>query len=79
MWTKPKELTTYKGIGFEIAHWSTHGNDAQTAIYSWKNSPGHNSVMINQGTWKNHEWKAIGIGIFGSYAVIWFGTSEDVQ
>ena len=79
MWTKPKELTTYKGIGFEIAHWSTNGNDAQTAIYSWKNSPGHNSVMINQGTWKNHEWKAIGIGIFGSYAVIWFGTSEDVQ
>ncbi len=79
MWTKPKELTSYKGIGFEIAHWSTYGTDAQTVLYSWKNSPGHNSVIINQGTWKNHEWKAIGIGIFGSYAVIWFGTSEDVQ
>jgi len=79
MWNKPKELTIYEGIGFEIAHWSTYGTDAQTAFYSWKNSSGHNSLIINQGIWKNHEWKAIGVGIFGSYAVIWFGTAEDIQ
>jgi uncharacterized protein YkwD len=79
MWNKPKELTSYKGIGFEIAHWSTYGTDAQTAFYSWKNSLAHDAVMINAGVWKDQNWKAIGIGIFGSYAVIWFGTAEDVQ
>lgn len=79
MWNKPKELTSYKGIGFEIAHWSSFGTDAKTAIYSWKESSGHNAVMINEGMWKSQNWKAIGIGIYGSYAVIWFGTAEDVQ
>jgi len=77
MWNKPRELTNYKGNGFEISHWSSFGTDAQTAIYSWKNSSGHNAVIINEGVWKDHPWKAIGVGIFGSYSVIWFGEVED--
>lgn len=78
MWHKPKELTGYSGYGFEI---STVIFGAQMtpgqALRSWKSSAPHNAVMINQGIWRSHPWKAIGIGMYGKYAVIWFGKEAD--
>ncbi len=38
--------------------------------------PRHNAVIINDGMW-SRSWKAIGIGIYGNYAVVWFGNEED--
>ncbi len=81
MWDKPKELSSYPGAGFEIACGS---NDccsdfvmtAEYALKSWKNSPGHNAVVINQGVWKE-PWNAIGIGIYKGFAVVWFGNEVD--
>lgn len=77
MWDKPKELTNYTGNGFEIAYWSSAGAGATGALSSWKRSRGHNTVIVNKGIWKTHPWKAIGIGIYGDYAVVWFGEEED--
>ncbi len=77
MWNKPRELSKYKGHGFEISAMVTQKDVAQAAINGWKNSYGHNEVMINEGSWKNTEWQAVGIGITGNYAVIWFGTLKD--
>ncbi len=77
MWNKPRELTSYRGSGFEIAHWSSAGVTAKSAINGWKNSSGHNAVMVNIGTWKKMEWGAIGIGIYKNYAVVWFGRPTD--
>jgi hypothetical protein len=34
-------------------------------------------VIVNLGTWKDTEWKAIGIGIYKEYGVVWFGEVED--
>lgn len=79
MWNKPRELTSYNGNGFEIALWQSDGAKALDAINSWKKSNGHNSVMINLGIWKNTTWKAIGIGIYGQYAVVWFGKESDTN
>jgi uncharacterized protein YkwD len=76
MWNKPKELTSYTGAGFEIAAYSTNMS-AEVALDGWKNSKGHNEVMINKGTWKKADWQAVGVGITGYYAVIWFGKEED--
>ena len=80
MWNKPSELTSYKGAGFEISF----GNFMESttpieALNGWKSSSGHNSVIINKGGWKNFEWKAIGIGIYKGYALIWFGAEEDLK
>ena len=78
MWDKPKELSSYKGNGFEIA-FGTSGYtvNAAGALEAWKQSSGHNAVIINDGVWKTMKWQAVGIGIYKAYAVIWFGTQKD--
>ena len=77
MWNKPSELTSYKGNGYEIAHWNSGTATAEGALSGWKRSSGHNAVIINQGVWDSHPWKAIGIGIYKGFAVVWFGEERD--
>jgi hypothetical protein len=76
MWNKPRELTEYPGIGFEIASYSTFNINPIGALNSWKSSPGHDTVIKNIGAW-TQEWKAMGIGINGRFAAVWFGREED--
>lgn len=77
MWNKPRELTTYTGAGYEIAFYNSAGATAVSALEGWKQSHGHNTVIINQGKWNVKTWKAIGIGIYKNYAVVWFGEEPD--
>jgi len=77
MWNKPKEIAGYESDGFEIAFYSSDGAEALESLDGWKSSPGHNPVIINTGTWEKIEWKAIGVGIYGNYSVVWFGAAED--
>jgi hypothetical protein len=77
MWNKPKELTSYTGSGYEISAYSSARINAQSALDMWKNSSGHNNVMINKDIWTNITWNAVGVGIYNNYAVIWFGKESD--
>lgn len=81
MWNKPRELTSYKGNGYEICYWSSDTSSvhlyASSALKSWKASPGHNSVIINRDIWKSVKWQAVGIGVLGGYACVWFGEETD--
>lgn len=82
MWDKPRELTEYKGDGYEIAYFSnfdylTEEEFVQDALKGWKDSRGHHEIIINQGKWKTADWKAMGIGIRGDYVVVWFGELTD--
>jgi len=79
MWNKPRELTSYQGDGFEIAYWSSNNVIPENALKSWQGSKGHNAVLINKDPWKNFKWQAIGIGIYKSYACVWFGSLPDVE
>jgi uncharacterized protein YkwD len=77
MWSKPRELTPYKGNGYEIAYAvSGGGANAAEALLGWQRSSGHNDVIINRGIWKE-KWNAIGIGIYKNFAVVWFGHEPD--
>ncbi|MFN8249721.1 MAG: CAP domain-containing protein [Ferruginibacter sp.] len=78
MWSKPGELTKYQGKGYEIAFAEDEAYlaNAENALEAWKSSKDHNAVILNRGIWKK-KWNAIGIGINGSYAVIWFGNEPD--
>ena len=71
------QITFYEREGFEIAYYSSAGASAVEGLEGWKKSHGHNPVLINSGTWSKTEWKAIGIGIYEQYAVVWFGELED--
>lgn len=78
MWNKPRELTNYQDNGYEIVHFSSKLSPKE-ALDSWKDSKGHNEVIINEGIWKKASWKAIGIGLYEGYACVWFGKSEDAE
>ena len=77
MWDKPREIAGYEGDGFEIAYWSSDDATALEGLELWKKSPGHNPVIVNSGIWEKHPWSAIGIGVSGKYAVVWFGEKPD--
>jgi hypothetical protein len=79
MWNKPGELTTYPGNGYEIAAWSSFDITAQEALSLWKESAGHNNVILNRDIWSNVEWKAMGAAIYKGYAVVWFGKETDPE
>ena len=77
MWDKPMEIAGYNSAGYEIAYYSSGGANAVGGIEGWKTSPSHNQVMLNEGIWAKAEWKAVGMGLFGQYGVIWFGQIAD--
>ena len=79
MWGKPQELTNYPGRGYENFAWSSNKITPAKALDLWKNSPGHNAVMLNQGIFTNLAWKAMGASVSGGYAVLWFGEEEDIN
>lgn len=77
MWDKPKEIAGYASPGYEIAYYSSSGAKAFEGLEGWKKSPGHNPLIVNEGTWEKAKWKAVGIGFEGEYGVVWFGELED--
>jgi hypothetical protein len=80
MWKAPQRLgTLYPGNGYENAHGGSGGYQATavSSLESWQGSSDHNAVILNQGMWRSTQWKALGIGIYGGYAVLWFGEEPD--
>jgi hypothetical protein len=77
MWDKPREIGGYTGDGFEIAYFSSAGATAADGLEGWKKSAGHNPLLVNSGMWSKVEWKAIGMGVYQTYAVVWFGEVPD--
>lgn len=77
MWDKPKEIAGYESAGYEIAYYSSKGATAEEGLDGWKKSPGHNPMIINEGTWSKAKWKAIGVGFYGEYGIVWFGEKSD--
>lgn len=75
MWNKPKEIAGYSGHGYEIsAGDATHPSITPAqALDLWKTSSGHNTVILNQGTWASFPWQAMGVGIYRGVAHVWFG------
>lgn len=83
MWSKPGEMTPYQGYGFEIACGSSDElyksfvMTAEYALHSWKESTGHNNVILNKEAWADQTWNAIGVGIYKGFACVWFGRETD--
>ncbi len=78
MWGAPQRFNTgYTGNGYENAYMNSGGATASNALLGWQNSPAHNAVILNLGIWLTHTWNAIGIGIYGQYAVLWVGEQVD--
>ncbi len=81
MWNKPREISNYRGDGYEIVFFMSPVTDeismAKESLEGWKKSPGHNNTIINAGVFRNASWRAIGIGIYKEYVTVWFGELSD--
>lgn len=74
----PKRLgIRYSGRVYENAHYNAFGATAASAFRGWSHSPAHNALILNQSNWHDNEWRAMGIGIYGQYAVMWVGQKRD--
>jgi uncharacterized protein YkwD len=79
MWDKPKEIAGYEGAGYEIAYYSSRGATAEEGLKGWQKSTSHNPLMINEGIWAKAKWRAVGIGFYKEYGIVWFGETEDTS
>jgi hypothetical protein len=77
VWDKPKELTKYKGKGYEIVYWENNPVNIDSIIPFWKSIDYFNSFLMNSGKWEGKKWNAIGIAIYENYASAWFGELSD--
>jgi uncharacterized protein YkwD len=79
MWNKPREITNnaYTGNGYEISMVSSEQVQPEAALASWQSSSGHNDVIVEGDIWANKNWPAFGVGMYGNYAVAWFGDNPE--
>mmetsp|Transcript_56035 Transcript_56035/g.62737 ORF Transcript_56035/g.62737 Transcript_56035/m.62737 type:complete len:86 (-) Transcript_56035:259-516(-) len=81
MWDKPKQLSNYKGNGYEIAHGPLSSANPNIWMEDWKRSQGHNDVIVENPPFK--QFHAVGVACCGTpdrqFAVTWFGTEYDPQ
>lgn len=79
MWNKPREITggAYPGDGYEIAYWHSEAVTPEQALEGWRTSAVHDAMIREAGMWKGSRWQAMGVGIAGHYAFIWFGKEPD--
>lgn len=75
---KPKELTGYKGKGYEMIYWDSEEAKPSDALELWKSIPLTNEMLLNKGTWNSGNWKGFGVGIHAGYASVWFGDAIDL-
>jgi len=79
-WSEPQRFNTgYPGNGYENASAMGGGFDitVAAAFGSWQGSVPHRNTILNRDIWSDNQWNALGVGIYGSYAVIWFGEEVD--
>jgi hypothetical protein len=77
MWNKPKEIAGYNSPGYEIAYYSSAGARANEGLDGWRKSTSHNPLIVNEGIWNKVTWKAVGIGFYEQYGIVWFGEVGD--
>lgn len=77
VWDKPKEITGYKGKGYEIVYWENSSADIDSVFNLWRSVDYFNSFLMNTGKWQGTKWEAIGIGVYENYACAWFGQLPD--
>lgn len=79
MTSKPYELTSYAGKGYEVAFWESLDAIPEIVLDLWISSKASNDLILNRDTWLDKPWKAMGVGMYKGYAVAWFGDVLDPE
>jgi hypothetical protein len=75
MKSKPREITGYKGDGYELIYWGIDKATASDAATLWKQVDASSDMILTRAKWKGYQWKALGVGIKDGYAILWLGDS----
>lgn len=75
---KPRELTEYKTRAWEMAYEAGEPARAVDALDLWVAIGVTNDYLLNTGRWTK-PWQAMGIAIYGEYALVWFGEGDDPE
>lgn len=75
MWNKPGEIAGFPGEGVENSFASSGTATASGALTAWKNSPGHNNVITQQGGWG--PMASMGVGMLNGVAHLWLSWVTD--
>ena len=78
MTEKPRQLTNYKFKAWEMAYEAGEPARAVDALDLWVAIGVTNDYLLNTGKWIK-PWKALGIAIYGEYAIVWFGEGDDPE
>jgi hypothetical protein len=75
MWNKPGQIAGFPGEGVENSFASSGTATAAGALTAWRNSPGHNNVITQQGGWG--PMASMGVGMSGGVAHLWLSWVTD--
>jgi len=75
MKSKPREITGYKGDGYELIYWGVVKATATDAATLWKQVDASSDMILTRAKWNGYQWKAMGVGIKEGYAILWLGDS----
>jgi cell division septation protein DedD len=75
MKSKPREITGYKGDGYELIYWGEDKATPADAATLWKQVDASADMILSRAKWIGYEWKAMGVGIHDGYAILWLGDS----
>lgn len=78
MKSKPKELTSYGGDGYELVYWTDEQAVADDAASMWLRTTASQDMILNRGKWAKLKWKACGVAIREGYVLLWLGDKPDV-
>ena len=75
MWNKPGQIAGFPGEGVENSFASSGTASPSGALTGWKNSPGHNNVITQQGGWG--PMASMGVGMLNGIAHLWLSSTAD--
>jgi len=78
IWNKPKEITEYQGMGYEVSYGGGRKPIPHTkTVEAWLKSPGHRKVILSEGSWERNT-RFIGCASSDlGFAHCWFGAQSD--
>jgi len=75
MKSKPREITGYKGDGFELIYWGEDKASPEEAAALWKQVDASSDMILSRAKWSSYQWKALGVGMKDGFAILWLGDS----
>lgn len=79
VWDKPKELTRYPSVAYEVVYWENSAALPEMIIDNWKTTKQSSELVLSQAKWSKNNWKVVGVAVFKGYASAWFGEAYDQE